>query len=165
MQLELNKKLLFLLLPLAILASGCNSSAFKPAAEVSVVSVEPYNIIPDSFMFSDVEQPAISLALLSQIPCSLVSYSIRYCTPLGEEIKSLAVNNIPINYSFDLEEDSDVEITINAYTKRVLEFYSVSQSGVSPITAKIDLTFEDYHKNIISRKASCLLHRPEVIEE
>jgi hypothetical protein len=79
-------------------------------------------------------------------------------TPYGEPIPQLEISAMPMEGKIAAE--GSLAIVVKPYTSRVVNLYELSSSDISPITAKINFSFEDYNGNWVSREAHCLLYAP-----
>jgi hypothetical protein len=147
----------------AILLNGCMDKTFFPAAELEVISVEPFASIPTSADVNSVPETQVTVRSLGKIPASLKKISLRYYTVFGDEISSIAVNDLPIEARIGAEEE--LTIDIRPYTVAVADIFELSSSQISPIKAKITLHFNDVNGNWVNREAHCLLYKFEAAAE
>ena len=144
----------------ATFAAGCNvESALKPAVVLEVPSISTYELHATATDTASLPTTDVSVKSLSKISCFLKNYSINYTTQYGDPIPQLAVLSVPKEVKIDAE--AEVAITVKPYTSRVVDLFELSTSKISPLTAEITLTFEDYNGNWVSKDAHCLLYAPE----
>ena len=137
---------------------GCNRSELYPESDIRVTKVEPFNIIPSSSSFADVEDGIVTVQLLNTIPCNLVSYDLTFKSVQNDPIDNLAIYDVPINIPLT-EAGSDVDITLKPYTKQLFDLYDTSVSSISPVRATVTMHFKDVNKNEIIKEAYFLLYR------
>ncbi len=140
------------------LTTGCIDKTVKPAVVLEVTGVAPYSVQPTATDTASLPEVTVSITSLSKVPCNLRTISVTYLTPYGEAIPQLEVSPIPVEGKIDAEGSLDV--AVKPYTSRVVNLYELSSSDISPITAKITISVEDYNGNWISREAHCLLYAP-----
>jgi hypothetical protein len=156
---RLTKTLLLILLwSAAFLTSGCIDKTFKPEAALEIPQVNPYELYATATDTASLPTTTITVNSINQIPSNLKSYSISYYTKYGEMIPSLTVNSTPIELKLDAA--GTINITVKPYTSRVVDLFDLSNSDISPVTARINLVFQDYNDNIINKEAHCLLYKP-----
>lgn len=150
-----------LLIVAAVLSSGCIDKTFYPATEIEVVGVDPYALIPTATDTASLPTTKITVNSLSKIPCTLKAASCAFFTSLGDEITYLRINRQPMETKLDAE--GSLEITMNIYPKALVDIFELSNSDISPVTAKITLHFNDINGNWVDREAHCLLYKYEDI--
>ena len=154
-------KIFFLLLTFfgIIFTTGCIDKTFKPEAALEVADVTPYELTPTATDTASLPTTAITVNSINTIPANLKSYTISYFTKNGDPIPSLSVGTTPINLK--LAAAGNISVTLKPYSAKVVELYELSNSDISPISAKITLYFEDYNDNIVIAEGSCLLYKFE----
>lgn len=150
-----------LLIVAAVFSSGCIDKTFYPATEIEVVGVNPYALIPTATDTASLPTTKITVNSLSKIPCTLKAASCAFFTSLGDEITYLRINRQPMETKLDAE--GSLEITMNIYPKALVDIFELSNSDISPVTAKITLHFNDINGNWVDREAHCLLYKYEDI--
>ncbi len=150
-----------LLIVAAVFSSGCIDKTFYPATEIEVVGVDPYALIPTATDTASLPTTKITVNSLSKIPCTLKAASCAFFTSLGDEITYLRINRQPMETKLDAE--GSLEITMNIYPKALVDIFELSNSDISPVTAKITLHFNDINGNWVDREAHCLLYKYEDI--
>lgn len=141
----------------AFLLTGCIDKTIYPATDLEIVSVVPYALIPTATDTASLPAAQINFKSLSKVPCNLKSYSITYYTAQGEEIAALTLPQTSIETKIDAE--TEVSVEIRPYTSRVIDLLELSSSQISPIMARIKLSFYDYNGNWLEREANCLLYQ------
>ncbi|GAB4275462.1 MAG: hypothetical protein Kow0029_16640 [Candidatus Rifleibacteriota bacterium] len=147
-----------ILLFYVFLTAGCIDKTIYPSVELEVTSVSPYELYATATDSASLPTTAVNVTSLNKIPCNLKTYSVSYYTKYGENLPGLEVLSTPIETKLDAE--GSISVTVKPYTSRVVDLYDVSNSDISPITARINLVFEDYNGNTVSKEAHCLLYKP-----
>lgn len=142
----------------SLLCTGCSKNTLYPEADVLVVSATPYNIIPTGVTLDSTEEGVITVRLLNEIQCNLVSYDINYKSCLGQDIESLALKDINIQIPI-VEKGTDYEITIRPYTMQLMNLLNNTASEISPVQANVTLHFHDINGRDTTRTASFLLYK------
>lgn len=148
------------LLIIAVNTVGCTRKELYQASDIQVTKVEPFNILPTDTDFSSIEDGVITLQLINNVPCELVSYDIHYKTVVNEPIDSLAITNVMINIPLS-ESGSEVTVTLKPYSQQLLNLFNNSISSISPVRAIVTLHFKDVNKNEITKEAGFLLYKFE----
>ena len=146
------------ILAACLFISGCSDKTLKPAAVLEVPTVSPFELYATATNTQSLPTADITITSLSKIPCNLRKYSVKYFTPYGEEIPQLAINSIPVESK--LAAEGEITVTTKPYTSKVVDLYELSTSDISPITAQITVTFEDYNGNWVERTGHCQLYKP-----
>lgn len=154
------------LLSVLLSLTGCSQKDLYPKADL-VIESESFNLIPQSAT----ELPPITYSVtpLNGVTCTLESYSIEYFSYLKESIPSLAMDKIPINVRISGTEEvgtegDSVDIELYPFTARVRELFSQSPSDISPILAKITISYRDVNSNNGSIETYCNLFKYDSAE-
>jgi hypothetical protein len=156
-------QLFILLVFSSIFLTGCMEKTFFPAAEIEVTSVDPTYLIPTATATAELPTTDITIKSLNKVPCSLKSYSVKYTTPLGEEITSASYDSAGIEAKLDAE--GELVVKMMPYSLRILDLFELSSSSIAPVTARMTFNFEDYNGNWNSVVAHCRLYPPDVSSE
>jgi len=146
---------------MSIFLSGCIEKTLYPAVILTVVSVTPneLRITSTETTGTSITFPSTVIVLKSetQVPATLVSYSVSYSTNLGQSLPALRIEETP--YDLFLAGGGSADITISPYTQKVADLFELSTSDISPIKATITLTVKDVNGNTVNREAHCLLYK------
>lgn len=146
------------LLASALLLTGCIEKTIYPEVALEIPAVTPYELYATATDTASLPTTSITVTSISKIPCNLKSYSINYNTQYGENIPSLNIAPTPINIK--LAAEGSIDVVVKPFTSRVVSVFELSNSDISPITATVNLVFEDYNGNMVSKEGHCLLYKP-----
>lgn len=140
--------------------SGCADKILFPEASFTVASVEPNELRVEAAVESDtnIVLPPTSISIISEskIPANLEAFSISYTTRLGEPIPQIAVPETKQN--LQLLPEATTEVSINPYTRRLYDLFSLTNADISPVNALMYLKIKDINGNTVHVEASCLCY-------